>query len=64
MNDQNKQLFKTQTTKVKQGIKQKLKKKKKNPTQNDKERVKKRKKKLNQNELLGNNYHILQYIKH
>lgn len=38
--------------------------KKKNPTQNDKERVKKRKKKLNQNELLGNNYHILQYIKH
>lgn len=29
MNDQNKQLFKTQTTKVKQSIKQKLLKKKK-----------------------------------
>lgn len=62
MNDQNKQLFKTQTTKVKQGIKRKLKKKTQPKT--IKKGLKKERKKLNQNELLGNNYHILQYIKH
>lgn len=58
MNDQNKQLFKTQTTKVKQGIKQKLKKKKTQP-KTIKKGLKKERKKFNQNELLGNNYHIL-----